>query len=249
MEAKHPLRVMRERHNLSIDALAEATKLSRRTILRAEHGYTIYPSSRRLLCEYFTKLEGRQVTSLQLGLTEAIQEPSPSVEKQSVSTKEATELMEMNKQRRDFIISALQMTGIALTLPTSLNLENLEQLVAVMNKPSRVGTPALTYLEGIIDSCWQLSNASKITEVESILPVYLPHLVTLAYQPSKHQQRAAHLASQGYILAAEIDRGNIHAMNAYCQQAVLYSQIAENPDIQVAALKQQATIYLVGWIL
>lgn len=246
METKHPLRVMRERHNLSIDALAEATKLSRRTILRAEHGYAIYPSSRRLLCAYFTKLEERQVTSLQLGLIEAVREPSASEEKQSVPTKEATESMEMNKKRRDFIITALQMSGIALTLPSAMNLDNLEHLVAAMNRPSGVSTPALAYLEGVIDSCWHLSNASKITEVEHILPIYLPHLVTLTYQPSKHQQRAAHLASQGYILAAEIDRGNIHAMKAYCQQAVLYSQVAENYDIQVAALKQQATIYLVG---
>jgi len=246
METKHPLRVMRERHDLSIDALAEATKLSKRTILRAEHGYAIYPSSRRLLCDYFTTLEERQVTSLQLGLIDTVQEPSPSEEKHSTPTKEATELMEMNKKRRDFIIKALQMSGIALTLPSAINLDNLEQLVSAMNKPSRIGTPALTYLEGIIDSCWQLSNASKITEVEYILPVYLPHLVTLAYQPSKYQQRAAHLASQGYILAAEIDRGNIYAMKAYCQQAVLYSQIAENADIQVAALKQQATIHLIG---
>jgi tetratricopeptide (TPR) repeat protein/DNA-binding XRE family transcriptional regulator len=246
METKHPLRVMREYYNLSIDALAKGTNLSRRTILRAEQGYTIYPSSRHILCAYFTKLEGRQVTSQQLGLTGATREELPSEEQQSLLTRGVLETMEMDKKRRDLIIKALQISGAMFTLSSAMNLDNLEQMATAMNDPSGVSTPALTYLESVINSCWHLSNANKITEVERILPVYLPHLVTLAYQPSKHQQRAAYLASQGYILAAEIDRGNIHAMKAYCQQAILYSQIAEDADIQVAALKQQATIYLVG---
>lgn len=245
METKHPLRAMREHYDLSIDALAEQIHLSKRTILRAEQGYAVYPSSRSILCAYFSKLEGRQVTSQQLGLLGATRKKSPSKEKQGTPTREAMETMEMNKKRRDFIIKALQLSRAGLTLPAAMNLGNLEQLVAVMNNPSAVGTPALSYLEGIIDSCWQLSNASKIAEVEQILPAYLPYIVTLAHQPSKHQKRAAHLASQAYILSAEIDRGNIHAMKAYCQQAILYSQVAEAADIQVAALKQLATIYLI----
>ncbi len=246
MEKRHLLSLIRERYDLSIDALAGETNLSRRTILRAEQGHAIYPSSRRILCAYFTKLEGRKITSEQLGLIGAIGEQSPSEVPSMGLTKEAVETMELNKKRRDFIINALQLSSAVLTLPAALNLDNLEHLVAAMNHPSRLDAPALTYLEGVIDSCWHLSNTSKIAEVEQILPAYLPHIVILAHQPSKQQQRAAYLASQGYILAAEIDRGNIHAMKAYCRQAVLYGQVAENPDIQIAALKQQATIYLVG---
>jgi DNA-binding XRE family transcriptional regulator len=246
MEMKHPLRVVREHYNLSIDALAEETGLSRRTILRAEQGYAIYPSSRRILCTYFTKLEGKRVTSEQLGLIGSARELSPSEATQGISTETEAETMEMNKKRRNFMVKALRLSKAAYTLPLALDLDNLEHVVAAMNPSSRVDPSALAYLEGTIDSCWHLSNDSKIAEVEQILPLYLPHLVAFAHQPSKQQQRAAHLASQGYILAAEIDRGNIHAMKAYCQQAVLYSQVAENADIQVAALKQQATIYLVG---
>jgi len=246
MKMKHPLRVMREHYNLSIDALAREAKLSRRTILRAEQGYAIYPSSRRILCTYFTKLEGKRVTAEQLGLIEPTREQSPSEAIQGILTKTEAETIEMNKKRRNFIIKTLRLSAAASALPLALDLDNLEHVIAAMNHPSRVDPSALAYLEGIIDSCWHLSNASKIAEVEQILPLYLPHLVAFAHQPSKQQQRAAHLASQGYILAAEIDRGNIHAMKAYCQQAVLYSQVAENADIQVAALKQQATIYLVG---
>ncbi len=250
MENRHPLRMMRGRYDLSIEALAGETNLSRRTILRAEKGLSIYPSSRRILCAYFTQMEGRRVTSQELGLIGVAQEESSPEETQKVPTVEATtatvETIEMNKKRRDLITRALQIAGAAFTLPSSMNLANLERLVAVMNKPSSVDIHSLVYLEGVIDSCWHLSNESQIEVVERILPAYLPHIVTIAHQPSKFQQRAAHLASQGYILAAEIDRGNIHAMKAYCQQAALYSQVAENDDIQVAALKQQATIYLVG---
>jgi tetratricopeptide (TPR) repeat protein len=246
MEKKHPLRTMRERYNLSIDALAQETKLSRRTILRAEKGYAIYPSSRRILCDYFTKLEGRSITSQQLGLLEAAQEELPLKEIQQVPRKDTMETMEVNVKRRDFIIKTLQLTGAASLIPIMMNQENLQRLVVFINNPSLVDIHALEYLEGVIDACWHLSNKSKIAEVERILPVYLPHIVTLAHQPWKQQQRAAHLASQSFILAAEIDRGNIHAMLAYCQQAVLYSQVAENQNIQAAALKQQATISLVG---
>jgi transcriptional regulator with XRE-family HTH domain len=246
MEKKHPLREVRERYNLSIDALAEETKLSRRTILRAEKGYAIYPSSRRILCEYFTKVEGRPITSQQLGLLVVVQEESPIEEIRKAPRKDAMETMEMNMKRRDFIIKTLQLSGAASMIPLMMNQENLERLVVFINNPSLVDIHALEYLEGVIDACWHLSNESKITEVERILPVYLPHIVTLAHQPWKHQQRAAHLASQSFILAAEIDRGNICAMLAYCQQAVLYSQVSENQSIQAAALKQQATISLVG---
>lgn len=237
---------MREHYDLSINALASATNLSRRTILRAEKGLAIYPSSRQILCAYFGQLEGRTVTSAQLGLLGSPQKPSLSEETQDNATKETMETVEMNMKRRNLIIRALRTAGVTLTIPSLMHPGDLEHLVAVMNHPSQVDAPTLTYLESIIDSCWYLSNESKIAIVEQILPVYLPYMVTFAYQPSKYQRKAAYLASQGYILAAEVDRGNIHAMQAYCQQAILYSQIAENYDIQVAALKQQATIYLVG---
>ena len=246
MEKKHPLRTMRERYNLSIDALAEETKLSRRTILRAEKGYAINPSSRRILCEYFTKVEGRPITSQQLGLLVVVQEELPLLEIRKAPRKDSMETMEMNMKRRDFMIKTLQLSGAASMIPLLMNQENLERLVVFINNPSLVDIHALEYLEGVIDACWHLSNKSKIIEVERILPVYLPHIVTLAHQSWKHQRGAAHLASQSFILAAEIDRGNIHAMLAYCQLAVLYSQVAENQSIQAAALKQQATISLVG---
>lgn len=60
---KHPLRAAREARHLSIDALADLTGLSRRTLLRAEQGRGLNPSSRRLICKVF------DMSAVELGLT------------------------------------------------------------------------------------------------------------------------------------------------------------------------------------
>jgi transcriptional regulator with XRE-family HTH domain len=51
----HPLRVLRRRNRLSLNGLAMKTGVSRRTILRAEHGASVRLDTARLLCEYFGK--------------------------------------------------------------------------------------------------------------------------------------------------------------------------------------------------
>ena len=152
----------------------------------------------------------------------------------------------MNELRR-LLLRALGSTGLVLFASPQelLDPEAWDRLARAVQQPSSVNEETLSYFEKLTDFCWHLSNNNEASAAERILPRYLPHLVVLAHQPSKHQRRIAHLASQGYILAAEIEPANIHAMKAYCQQAVLYSQIAESSDIQTAALKQQATIFLV----
>jgi transcriptional regulator with XRE-family HTH domain len=59
---KHPLRMAREARHWSIDTLAALTGLSRRTLLRAEHGRGLNPSSRQLICTAF------DMTAEELGL-------------------------------------------------------------------------------------------------------------------------------------------------------------------------------------
>ncbi len=50
---KHPLRMARERHNLTQQRLADITRVGARTIWGAEHNEPISAESRRRLCEYF----------------------------------------------------------------------------------------------------------------------------------------------------------------------------------------------------
>ena len=82
--------------------------------------------------------------------------------------------------------------------------------------------------------------------MEQILPTYLPKVEALARQPSRYQKAAAAITTQGYILAAEVDKGNTALMEQFCDRAVEYSQITEDHNLQIAALKQQATIALVA---
>src|ERR1700726_3919135 len=60
---KHPLRMAREARHWSIDTLAALAGLSRRTLLRAEQGRGLNPSSRQLICRVF------DMSAEQLGLT------------------------------------------------------------------------------------------------------------------------------------------------------------------------------------
>ena len=49
------LRLLRERLNLSIEEVADATGLSFRTVLRAEQGAPLNRESRRRLCQFYGK--------------------------------------------------------------------------------------------------------------------------------------------------------------------------------------------------
>nr|BBH87658.1 hypothetical protein KTC_24090 [Thermosporothrix sp. COM3] len=68
----HPLRILRNQHNLTIEQLANEARVGAATIWRAEHQYPINAESRRRLCSYFGK------TSRELGLIEA-EESSPKL--------------------------------------------------------------------------------------------------------------------------------------------------------------------------
>ena len=231
---EHPLRKMRATYDLSIDVLADETGLSARTILRAEQGCFIYPSSRRLICSYFTRLLGQRVTSRDLGLVE---------DEDSTTTSEREE---MDNLRRD-LLHSFGIAGAALCLPSLVTVDLLEQLTSAATKPSGVDTAILSQVEKLLKDCWQLTNGTEVALIEQTLPDCLPQIATLAQHFSKHQQWAANLAAQGYLLAClvALDRFNLPAIERYSQQAVSYSQLANDSNLHAAALKQQATMFLI----
>ena len=75
----HPLRIMREQYNFTLEQLSIATKLSVKTLWKAEHGEPIGAESRRLLCKYFRK------TSQELGLIATTKEKMEQKNKLSES--------------------------------------------------------------------------------------------------------------------------------------------------------------------
>ncbi len=153
------------------------------------------------------------------------------------------DMANFDPSKRGAFEKLLQLAAAALLAPQNMP-EALEKLETA--NPHDINEENIECFIKLNNTCWDLSNVSESSTVESILPTYLPKIERLAQKSSKNQKIAANIATQGYILAAEVDKGNIPLMEYYCQQAVQYSQLSGDFNIQAAALKQQATIALVA---
>jgi transcriptional regulator with XRE-family HTH domain len=93
--------------------------------------------------------------------------------------------------------------------------------------------------------CWQLYFEGGFTEIGQILPGYISQLTVIAQQPSLHQKKAASLVSQvhqlSYLLA--IQRQDFGTALSHTSSAAIYSQLAEDRELRVAALMRQAYVY------
>ena len=116
----------------------------------------------------------------------------------------------------------------------------------LLTASSPLNNETLDHLEQLGDVCWRLANDNQESIVAQILPSYLPKLTLLAGHPSPYQSKIACLVTRGYILAAEVEKKHIAAMQAYCDYAVNYSQMTHDDTIKVDALRQKATIALIA---
>src|SRR6266487_527278 len=95
-----------------------------------------------------------------------------------------------------------------------------------------------------IVACWYLSGGSHLEVIEPILDSYLrPLLLILKHAPTYHHI-AATLVAQIYSLKV-ILAWHLRSLNdaeAYCIQALNYSMIAKNANLQLTALNQHALI-------
>jgi DNA-binding SARP family transcriptional activator len=109
--------------------------------------------------------------------------------------------------------------------------------------PAKVMEEFLPRCAAAIVACRHLMNGDSFALVEAELPRYLPTLEELAKQPSRYQRIAAYLAAQGYLIAAllALHRYHIVASETYYKSALAYSHVAQDPNLEVAALKQFAT--------
>jgi DNA-binding SARP family transcriptional activator len=103
----------------------------------------------------------------------------------------------------------------------------------------------LTRCAANITSLWHLLKGSELSFIEQTLSTYVLTLVTLAQQPSPYQKTAARLASQTYRLYGIIalHRNNLKARENYCQQALYFSEIAENASLVVSAYISLASTF------
>jgi len=96
-----------------------------------------------------------------------------------------------------------------------------------------------------IRACWKLLAGREIGVAQFLLCSWLPSLEQLLAKPSQHQQQAAYLAAQGYMLVglvAILQRRNDAAEWAR-RQAVDYAALSGDISLHVAAIKHLATQY------
>ncbi|MBA2680736.1 MAG: helix-turn-helix transcriptional regulator [Ktedonobacteraceae bacterium] len=156
----HPLKQERTRRNLSQQALADFSELSKWTIIRAEKGEQIGPDARKRLCQFLNK------TADELGL---ILERTTSQEIHL--TRQGT------INRRDM----LEMVGGAslslLVQPQSLlTTEPWRQLSAALSRPSYIDESTLDVLESFNVNYWKLRSTVSVSE---LMPGMVGHLQTI----------------------------------------------------------------------
>lgn len=238
------LRQTRLGRHLSLAEAAELAKVSVEAYSRWEYGTQIPRlSSLRLLCEGFN------CTPEEVGFANLIQAAGERpVSSLIMLTEEQTALVASLLQQGDNIIvfdaskrktleQIFAAAGIVLATP----------LVAVDPEPwerksTDVDEGTLNHLEGLTQTCWELSNGSELQIVESILPQFLPRLVEIApYQP-----RAAALVAQGLQLKSILSAHQLQIADkiACCKEAISYAKQAKNTNVLVACLLELGVAYL-----
>ncbi len=93
-------------------------------------------------------------------------------------------------------------------------------------------------------ACWQLRQYEPegLALIRRMLPAYLSTLEKLAHHSSPSQADAARLAAQGYLLVAVLAAyaHRLESMEAASVLARFYGQLAQDPNLEVAALMRLA---------
>lgn len=133
----------------------------------------------------------------------------------------------------------------AMTLLSGLPLALLGLTFTNSNLPV-FGEELLPLCATSIPACWELYHDGGIAEVERMLPVYRVKLSVLARNLSApYHKQAANFASQIFQLSSQVAKGQESYGQAldYCKDALIYAQLAEDPNLQVATLIRKADIF------
>ncbi len=103
----------------------------------------------------------------------------------------------------------------------------------------------LDFFEKLTEICWHLSKGHDLDTAGRILSAYLPKMVSLALPPSQQQHAVARIVSPGYLLAASLagHHNDLKARQYYSEQALLFAGLAQDRNLQVAALTQLALTF------
>ena len=242
------LRNERLRKGWSQEHLADFSGVSLRTIQRAERGESLRPDSIQLLCKCLSK------STEDLGLFNAPEEALDVTKQLEISynnSVEETDHLEQAREseeavnRREATKKIAAFIG-ATTISTPhdlLNPQSWSQFSLALKGASEIEN--LASFTKLTETSWYLLKSSELDVLEKVLASYLPKLEALVQIDSKDRREAAGLTSQSYqiggILASH--QLNLDARRIYHQQAVQYSNVSQDYNVQAAALIQLASAF------
>jgi tetratricopeptide (TPR) repeat protein len=136
----------------------------------------------------------------------------------------------------------LGMLGLTLfTAPYRL----LDGFPSTSPRRSSIDRETLTLFNALTGTCLQLSEGNQLRTAERVLWSYLPEVETFAQQHSEHQRFAANIVAQSYLIAASLvgHHNDLHARQQFSKQAWHYGMLAQDCNLQVAALRQLAVTF------
>ncbi|MBV9691249.1 MAG: helix-turn-helix transcriptional regulator [Ktedonobacteraceae bacterium] len=95
-----------------------------------------------------------------------------------------------------------------------------------------------------ITACWHLSAGSQLETIPPILDAYLPTLLSITTYMPTYREVAADLVAQCYLLKTILawHLEGLSQAEAYCLQALNYSVMANNPNLQMITLNRHTDI-------
>lgn len=217
MMKREKLAAARYERGWSQTQLAEKVGVGRETVSLWERGLTDpYPTCVHKLCEIFEK----DPRDLDIEYN-------------------ATRKKTISPQHLQIFESPIQIAGASL-VPVPIG------VITPSMSHSAIDQLQLDHLKKLIETCWQLLKVYGLTAVVHLLPTFLPSLDTMAQHPSIHQKSVASLAAQGYIIngLVAVLQLNYTLAEEHCKRAIIYSRLAEDKNLEVAALKHLATKYM-----
>lgn len=113
--------------------------------------------------------------------------------------------------------------------------------------PTETSPPetVLAHCSAGVVACWYLRKGKELSFADSTVSAYIPTLKMIVVSSSHHRKAAADILVQCYLLKAALSWHITTPIDGivYTQQAETYSQIAEKPILQIAALRAQAAVY------
>jgi transcriptional regulator with XRE-family HTH domain len=232
MKKREKLIAARRGKGWSQEALAEKVGVARNTLSAWERGIADpYPLHVQRLCEVFA------LSAEELDLTIKIRPSGEILEQAKESIEAVGELSSSGGVAEALKIAAPHLASLqSLLLSSKHSYQAMGLISNVMHSTSYArGVSALhdLYFEG-----------ARPDAIDALLPLYAEQTAMLALQSSPTQRAAARIASQAQRLLCEVgtDREDYGTAQQAGQRALYYGELAQDPNLPVAALISLGTI-------